>query len=274
MDEQLKTKQIAIIGAGNMGEALIRGLLAASAVPPSKLIASDVSVERLETIVKKYGVRATTDNSSAMRSAQVGILAIKPQEVGKALESFDGAMNADKLLISIAAGVTTTRIERELGFAARIVRVMPNSPAQIGAGAAAIARGAYATEDDLLTTEAVMGALGITVRTEERHLDAVTALSGSGPAYVFMVTEALIRSGIEVGLSETMSRTLAIQTVLGAARLMAESGEDPEILRHRVTSPGGTTAAALRVMDEGGMVEVFVRAIKAAAARSRELSGE
>jgi pyrroline-5-carboxylate reductase len=150
---------------------------------------------------------------------------------------------------------------------------MPNTPALVGAGAAALAKGAYATDDDLATAESILGAVGITVRVAERFIDAVTALSGSGPAYVFFVTEAMINAGVTAGLDEALARKLAIQTVYGAAKLLVESGEEPESLRRKVTSPGGTTEAALKVMNERKLTEIFVEAIQAAEQRSRELSG-
>lgn len=263
---------ITVVGTGNMGEAIIKGMLSASVVPPSHLVATDVYEERLRQISDRYGVATSTDNALAASQANVLLLAVKPQQITEAIESIRESVNPDKLIISIAAGITTARIERELGFKARVVRVMPNTPAQIGACAAALARGRHATDRDMDTAEAILSAIGTTVRTEERHLDAVTALSGSGPAYVFLVAEAMIQSGIAVGLEPEISRQLAIQTVLGAAKLLAESGEAPDILRRKVTSPGGTTEAALKVMNEGRLVELFVEAVKAAARRSQELS--
>ncbi len=268
----LRTLSIAIIGSGNMGEALIRGLLAASAVSPSQLVATDIHPERLDVVSSIYGVRTTSDNLAAVADADVIVLAVKPQQMSPVLEGLRPGVTSEKLIVSIAAGVTTSRIERELGMPARVVRVMPNTPAQIGAGASALSRGHCATREDVDTAEAILKATGMTVRTEEHSLDAVTALSGSGPAYVFLVAEAMIQSGIEIGLGHDLSRKLAVQTVLGAAKLLAESGETPEVLRRRVTSPGGTTEAALRVMKEGRLVEVFVDAVKAAARRSAELS--
>jgi pyrroline-5-carboxylate reductase len=272
-DMSLQNKTIAFIGAGNMGEALIRGLLAAKTVAPRQLIATDVRSERLEFFSRAFGIRTTRDNAEAVADASIILLAVKPQQMSEALASFRSTMSADKLMVTIAAGVPTSRIERELGGGTRVVRVMPNTPALIGAGAAALARGRFATDDDLATAEAILGAVGITVRTEERFLDAVTALSGSGPAYVFYVAEAMIKAGVEVGLPEDAAKKLALQTVLGSARLMVEGGDPPDVLRKKVTSPGGTTEAALQVMNDRKLVDIFVEAIKAAARRSKELSG-
>jgi pyrroline-5-carboxylate reductase len=269
----LQNKTIAFIGAGNMGEALIRGLLDARTVEASQIIATDVRAERRDFLIKTFGVRAIDDNLQAVRAADIMVLAVKPQQVGEVLAGFKSAMSNGKLLISIAAGVTTARIERELGEGTRVIRVMPNTPALVGAGAAAMAKGAHATDDDLAIAESILGAVGICVRVEERFIDAVTALSGSGPAYVFYVTEAMIKAGVAVGLSEDLAKKLAIQTVHGAAKLLVKSGEEPESLRRKVTSPGGTTEAALKVMSERKLAEIFTEAIQAAEKRSRELSG-
>ena len=264
-------KTIAFIGAGNMGEALIRGLLERQAVTPSQIFAADISEERLRYFEGKFGIRVTTDNAQAAGAAEIVLLAVKPQQMSDVLSKLKPKSSA--LIISIAAGISTSRIEKEIGGKARVIRVMPNTPALIGAGAAALSRGAHATEADLQTAETILGAVGITVRTDERFLDAITALSGSGPAYVFRVTEAMIEAGVEAGLSPALARKLAIQTVYGAAKLMHDSGEDPVELRRKVTSPGGTTEAALKVMNDRQLAQIFADAIVAATQRSRELSG-
>ena len=268
----LRHKTIAFIGAGNMAEALIRGLLSTKTVVPSQIVAADVRAERCEFFVKTFGVRAVSDNAEAVRAAEIVLLAVKPQQMNEALAALKSVVIKSKLLISIAAGVTTARIERELSGIVRVVRVMPNTPALVGAGVAALAKGANATEEDLATAEAILGAVGITVRIEEELFDAVTALSGSGPAYVFYVTEAMAKAGVEAGLDEAMAKRLARQTVYGAAKLLVECNEEVEVLRRKVTSPGGTTEAALKVMSERKLAEIFVAAIQAAARRSKELS--
>jgi pyrroline-5-carboxylate reductase len=272
-DVSLQNKTIAFIGAGNMGEALIRGLLAGQAIAASHIIATDVRAERRDFLVKTFGVRAIDDNIEAVKAADIVVLAVKPQQVGEVLAGFKSAMSSEKLVISIAAGVTAARIERELGEGTRVMRVMPNTPALVGAGAAGVAKGAHATEDDQATAELILGAVGISVRVEEKFIDAVTALSGSGPAYVFYVTEAMTKAGVAAGLDETLAKKLARQTVYGAAKLLVESGEQPETLRRKVTSPGGTTEAALKVMTDRKLVDIFAEAMQAAEKRSRELSG-
>jgi len=268
----LRDKTVAIIGAGNMGEALVRGLLTTGAVDHRQLIAADVRPHRLELFATQFGIPVVADNTIAASGADILLLAVKPQQMSEVLAGLRGSVSPRHLVVSIAAGITTTRIERELGDTTRVVRVMPNTPAQIGEGAAALCRGRHATEEDLSAAEAILGAVGTTVRTDEAFLDAVTAVSGTGPAYVFLIAEAMIRAGVDLGLSEELSRALTLQTILGAARLMMESGEDPATLRRKVTSPNGTTEAAMKVMAEGRLVEVFIEAVKAAARRSRELS--
>jgi pyrroline-5-carboxylate reductase len=261
----IQNQTIAFLGAGNMAEALIRGLLDKQVVTASSILAHDIRAERLVELRRRYGIR------TGPPEADIVILAVKPQQMSEALSSLRPA--ASSLFISIAAGIPTARIERELGGRPRVVRGMPNTPALVGAGAAALCKGRYASEDDLATAESILGAVGITVRVEEPLLDAVTALSGSGPAYVFYVTEAMIAAGIAQGLPAEVARRLAIQTVAGAGRLMAETGEDPGRLREKVTSPGGTTEAALKVFGDRRLAEIFAEAIATATRRGRELAG-
>lgn len=268
----LQGKTIAFIGGGNMAEALIRGLLAARGLPPQQVIATDIRPDRLESLARQFGIRTLADNAGAVREADIVLLAVKPQQMSAALSVLRSQITSHQLIVSIAAGVTTARIEREVGGAARVVRVMPNTPALVGAGAAALCKGAHATDDDLAIARSILDAVGVTVHVEEQLMDAVTALSGSGPAYIFRVAEAMIKAGAEAGLSEELARKLTLQTVWGAAKLLKETGEDPAELRRKVTSPGGTTEAALKVMNEHKLLDIFVEAIRAAQARGQELS--
>jgi pyrroline-5-carboxylate reductase len=268
----LLNKTIAFIGAGNMAEALIRGLHANKVIPASRIIATDVRPERLEELKRAFGIHVMADNATAVREADIIVLAVKPQQMSAALSALTPPSVA--LIISIAAGITASRIERELGGRPRVIRVMPNTPALVGAGTAALAKGKHATDDDLQTADEILKAVGITVHVDEKLLDAVTALSGSGPAYVFYVTEAMIQAGIAQGLSAEDARKLAVHTVFGAGILLAQTGEEPAELRLKVTSPGGTTEAALKVMQERKLADIFNEAIAAAARRGRELSGE
>lgn len=265
----LSNKTLAFIGAGHMGEALIRGLLAAKTMAPDQLVAHDVRPERLADLRQRFGIRT----SATPPPADIIILAVKPQQMREVLAGLATAGGVGALFISIAAGTTTGQIEQALGGRPRVVRVMPNTPALVGAGAAGLCRGAYATDDDLIVAETILGAVGITVRVSESLMNAVTALSGSGPAYVFRVAEAMIEAGQQAGLPADVARTLTIQTIMGAGRLMSESGEEPAELRRRVTSPGGTTAAALSVLDERQLMAAFAEAIAAAVRRGTELAG-
>ena len=266
----LQNKTLAFIGAGNMAEAFIRGLLAKQAVTPRQIIATDVRPDRLDQLRRQFNIRTEPDNTTAARQADVIMLAVKPQQMSAALATL-GARPA-ALIISIAAGITTARLEHELGGQARVIRVMPNTPALVGAGAAALCAGQYALPDDRQTATAILQAVGIVVAVAEPDLDAVTALSGSGPAYVFLMAEALIQAGIAAGLTPVVARQLAIQTVAGAGRLLAESTAEPAELRRQVTSPGGTTEAAVAVLLERQLPEIFREAVAAAAQRSRELA--
>lgn len=266
----LQNKTLAFIGAGNMAEAFIRGLLAKQVVAPRQIIATDVRPDRLDQLRQQFKIRIESANAAAARQADVIVLAVKPQQMSGALATL-GAQPGT-LIISIAAGITTARLERELGGCARVIRVMPNTPALVGAGAAALCAGQFALPEDVQTATEILQAVGIVVPVAEPDLDAVTALSGSGPAYVFLVAEALIQAGVAAGLAPAVARQLAIQTVAGAGRLLAESAAEPADLRRQVTSPGGTTEAAVAVLLARQLPEMFREAVAAATRRSRELS--
>ncbi len=233
---------------------------------------SDALPGKAETYAKKFGAVAST-NRDVVEYADIIVLAVKPKDVSALLEEVKSLVTYQKLLISIAAGVTTKRIEQELGNKPRVVRVMPNTPAMIGAGASVLCKGDHASSQDLDTVEELLRPVSLTLRTDEKMLDAVTALSGSGPAYVFFIAEAMTKAGMALGLSEDVASKLTIQTIYGAGRMLKDSGEAPTVLRKNVTSPGGTTEAALKVMTERKLGEIFAEAMKAAEKRSRELSG-
>jgi pyrroline-5-carboxylate reductase len=254
-----------IVGGGRMGEALLGGLLAAGR-PAQELAIAEVSAQRREALASAHpGVTI----EEAPIPAQGAVLAVKPADTPQAARAAAEAGAAR--LLSVAAGVTTSAIEEAAGGEARVVRAMPNTPALIGAGAAAISPGAHATEDDLQWAEEILGAVGVVVRVPEKALDAVTGLSGSGPAYVFLVAESLAEAGVLAGLPRDIAETLAYQTLLGAARLVTESEDAPAALKAAVTSPGGTTAAGLRELERHGLRAAFLDAVAAAAERSREL---
>ena len=256
--------RLVIVGGGRMGEALVGGLLAGGWAPEDLGVVEPLPARREELLVRFPRLTA----SGAPLAAAGTVLAVKPGAVAEAAGAAVAA-GTDRLL-SIAAGVPIAAVEA-VAPGVPVVRAMPNTPALVGAGAAAIAAGSHAGEDDLAWAEAVLGAVGTVVRVPEHLLDAVTGLSGSGPAYVFLVAEALVEAGVLVGLPRPTSAALVGQTLLGAARLLVEGEEGPEALRAAVTSPGGTTAAGLRVLESSGVRSALLEAVAAAAARSAEL---
>ncbi|MDP8988305.1 MAG: pyrroline-5-carboxylate reductase [Actinomycetota bacterium] len=257
--------RLAVVGGGRMGEALVGGLLARGWAEPGDVCVVEARAARRDELEARFPGVAVVE---APARAEGVVVAVKPGDVATACRQV-AAAGAERVL-SIAAGVPLATLEAALG-PLPVVRAMPNTPALVGAGAAAIAAGAHAGEDDLAWAEQVLGAVGDVVRVPEALLDAVTGLSGSGPAYVFLIAEALVDAGVVVGLPHEVSRRLAVQTLLGAARLLAETGDDPQRLRAGVTSPGGTTAAGLRVLEAGRLRSVLVEAVAAATERSREL---
>ncbi|MEY2420108.1 MAG: pyrroline-5-carboxylate reductase [Acidimicrobiaceae bacterium] len=258
--------KLQLVGGGRMGEALLAGLLAAGWAQPEDLGVVEKLADRRTELTKRFPGVAVLDRSAQTEGA---VVAVKPDDVPSACAAI-AAAGCDRVL-SIAAGVTLTRLEQALGGDVPVVRAMPNTPALIGAGAAAIAAGSRANDDDLEWAESILSAVGVVVRVPEKLLDAVTGLSGSGPAYVFLVAEALIEAGVLAGLSRDVSTTLANQTLLGAARLLTETGDGPEALRAAVTSPGGTTVAGLRALEQAGVRAAFLDAVMAATERSKEL---
>jgi len=253
-----------LVGGGRMGEALVGGLLAAGWGAPEELAVVEVVEARRNELAARFpGVDVRAD----VGPCEGAVVAVKPGDVRSACE----ALTTVERVLSIAAGVPLAKLEAWLPGGVAVVRAMPNTPALVGAGAAAIAAGHAATDADLAWAESVLGAVGIVVRVPESLLDAVTGLSGSGPAYVFLVAEALIEAGVLVGLPRAASQALAVQTLLGSARLLDESGQGAEALRAAVTSPGGTTAAGLRALEAAGVRAAFLDAVAAATQRSREL---
>jgi pyrroline-5-carboxylate reductase len=262
--------RLQIVGGGKMGEALLGGLLAAGWAPPEQIAVVEPVAARGKELADRYpGIEVTP----SPRPAEGVVLAVKPDVVEAACEEV-AAAGCDRLL-SIAAGVTIATLEDALGGpeSVRVVRAMPNTAALVGAGAAAIAPGSDVTDDDLDWAEGILAAVGAVVRVPETLLDAVTGLSGSGPAYVFLVVEALVEAGVLVGLPRDVSERLTIQTVLGSARLLAETGQTAPALRAAVTSPGGTTAAGLRALERAGVRAAFMEAVAAATTRAREMGG-
>jgi pyrroline-5-carboxylate reductase len=267
----LKGKKIAIIGGGKMGEVIAGGIVGNMPVPASNVTVTDVVKERLDFLKGKYGVNVTADNKAAVKSADIIILAVKPQSMGEALAGVKNLVDKKKLIISIAAGIPISFIESCLGRKLRIVRVMPNTPALVGAGATALAPGDGASPEDLVAATSIFDSIGITVNVKEELIDAVTGLSGSGPAYFFIIVDSLAKGGVLMGLPRDIAYKLAAQTMLGSAKLALESGKHPMELRDMVTSPGGTTIAGIQALEEGGLRAALMEAVEAATLRSKEL---
>lgn len=269
---QTEPFELAVIGGGNMGAALVGGLLAAGSTEASRIVICEALPSRRDELLAMFPGVSVSGDLPPCRNA---VLAVKPGDIAAAATTAVAAGAAR--LLSIAAGVTTDVIERAAGAArprpeaVAVIRAMPNTPALVGQGASAIAGGSAAMEADLAWAEAVLGAVGLVVRVREAQLDAVTALSGSGPAYLFLVAESLTEAGVRAGLPQDLAAALTTQLMVGSAALLAERG-DPAALRAMVTSPGGTTAAGLRVLDERDVRAAFSDAVAAAAARSRELA--
>ena len=254
-----------------MAEAMIGGLVRGKHVQPERIIASDPRKERLEELRQSHGIQATQNNRDIVQRSSLIVLSVKPQIMDKILREVGEHVKPGTLVVSIAAGVDTGTIEESLADGARVVRAMPNTPALVGAGATAISAGKHASEADLATARAMFDAVGITVELEESHLDAVTGLSGSGPAYVFLILEALADAGVKVGLSRRNAQRLAAQTVMGSAKLLLETNEHPGKLKDMVTSPGGTAIAGLHTLEEGGLRTTLINAVETATKRAREL---
>jgi pyrroline-5-carboxylate reductase len=267
----LEDRTIGFIGAGNMAEAMVRGLLEAGLVTADRLIASDIAEARRRAIDQRYGVRTVAEGGDVAAKASILILAVKPQDMEAALKGIAASVDQTKTVISIAAGIPIAFIADRLAARARIIRVMPNAPALVLAGVAGIAGGEHATAQDLQIAEAIFSAVGKVVVVAEKHLDAVTGLSGSGPAYVFLFIGALADGGVKVGLPLDVAKLLAAQTVLGAAKMLLESGRDPAELIDIIASPGGTTIAGLHALERGGLRGTLMEAVEAATIRSREL---
>jgi len=268
----LNDKKIGMIGTGNMGKALIDGLIASGTAKAENITCSDTSEQQLADVREKYGVETTMDNIAAVKAADIVIYAIKPQIMASVLKETADFLDKNKLIISIAAGVPMAAIESLLNKELRLIRVMPNVAVAVKEGATAIAAGGKATEEDIQLAMAIFDSVGKTIFLGENYLmDAITGLSGSGPAYIFMIVDALADAGVKVGLSRKDALFLASQTILGAARLLIETDAHPGQLKDSVTSPGGTAIAGLHTLEKGGLRTTLINAVEAATNRSREL---
>lgn len=263
--------RIGLLGAGNMAGALIRGLLASKTVGVDQVRASDVRRERLDELGNTFGIGTSAENRELVEWANVVVLAVKPQVIDRVLDDIRPSLKPDTLIISIAAGVPIRSIEARLESGSRVVRAMPNTAAIVLAGATGIAPGAHATVEDIALAKALFDLVGRTVVLDESLIDAVTGLSGSGPAYVFLMIEAMADGGVKVGLHRDTALLLAAQTVYGSAKLLLETGEHPGRLKDMVTSPGGTAIAGLHTLEAGGLRRTLIDAVECATNRAIEL---
>jgi pyrroline-5-carboxylate reductase len=265
------TERIGFIGAGQMATALAQGFAKAGLVSAEKILASDPVEEARQRFAQATGGGATGKNAEVAAESDVIFLAVKPQQMGKILPELRPALTAGKLVVSIAAGVRLSVLSAGLGPQIRLVRVMPNTPCLVGAGACGYCLGQQATAEDGRLVEQLLGAVGIALKVDEPLLDAVTGLSGSGPAFVYMVIEALSDGGVRMGLPRSAATALAAQTVRGAAEMVLSTGEHPAVLKDRVASPGGTTIAGIEALEAGGLRAALMAAVAAATRRSIEL---
>ncbi len=265
-------KKIVFLGAGNMAEALIRGLVISGLVNKQNILATDIRQERLNYIKKKFGTRVSSDNKKAVRQGEIIVLAVKPQQMEGLLGEIGDAVTGEQLVISIAAGIPTKYIEKFFDQRVPVTRVMPNTPALVSEGASAITPGKYANKKHLEIAKKIFSAVGYVTVLPEKLLNPVTALSGSGPAYVFYLAEILNESAKKMNLPERIAQELVNQTILGAAKMLKVTGESAEILRQKVTSPGGTTETAIKYLESKEFKRIFIDAILKAKKRAQELT--
>ncbi|MBO0855927.1 MAG: pyrroline-5-carboxylate reductase [Nocardia sp.] len=264
--------RIAVIGGGRIGEALIAGLLEAGR-PAKDLVVVETLEARAKVLSERLGVRVTSVLSDAVNGADVLVVAVKPHDVDGVITEIgglDSGGDRDQILVSLAAGITTTRLEANLPAGFPVIRVMPNTPMLVGQGMSAVTPGRYADSEQLAAVAEMMGAVGRVVTVTESRMDAVTAVSGSGPAYFFLVVEAMVEAGVGLGLTRDVATELVVQTMLGSAALLSESGQPASELRAAVTSPAGTTAAAVRELERNGVRSAFIEALHACRSRSVE----
>lgn len=267
----MENPKIAFLGAGNMAEALVAGIVKAKLADSDNLLATDISSARLEIVKARYHIQVGSKNSDAVLGANVIILCVKPNVMNDVLGGIQGSLSDKQLVISVAAGVPIKSIQTTIGQTIPLVRAMPNTPAVIQEGVTALSGCSGLSSEHLDVAKKIFESVGQVVVVDESLMDAVTGLSGSGPAYVYLAIEALIDGGVRVGLPRNMAQILAVQTVLGAAKMVQETGEHPAVLKDRVTSPGGTTIAGLQRLEEGGLRATLIEAVEAAAHRSSEL---
>ena len=265
-------RRIAILGGGKIGESLLAGLLSSGWRKPEEIVVSGRRQERIDELAERYGVETTLSNTDAVSSAAIIVIAVKPQDFEVLLGEVGGLLSAEQTVLSVAAAVPTVQIEKHLSNGVPVLRAMPNAPATVHEGIAGLCAGAHAGGEHLAIAEEVLKHVGRVVQVPEPYMDAVTAVSGSGPAYFALLAEAMIEAGILLGLSREISTELVIQTMFGTAKLLRDEEMHPVELREMVTSPGGTTIRAIRELERAGVRAAFLNAIKAAMERSQELA--
>jgi len=265
-------RRIAILGAGTIGESLLSGLLSAGWRSPDEIIATGRRQERISELAERHGVTTTLSNGEAVAGAALVVIAVKPQDFDTLLGEIGPLLSPEQTVLSVAAAIPTAAIEQRLAPNVPVVRAMPNAPSTVHEGMTGVCAGAHASDEDLALAEELLSHLGAVVRVPERYMDAVTAVSGSGPAYFALLAEAMIEAGILLGLAREVSTQLVVQTMLGTATLLKEKRMHPVELREAVTSPGGTTTRAIRELEQAGVRAAFLNAIQAAMERSRELA--
>jgi pyrroline-5-carboxylate reductase len=270
-ESEIRARKLALIGAGKLGEGLLSGMLGSQLLPAGRVVATVAHQPRADYLAEKYGVKVHTDNRQAVSGAEIILVCLKPQQVKGFLHEVKRELKKDALIISAAASVTTALIERELGHPARVVRAMPNTPCLIRQGMIALARGKHATEGDVKLAKQIFDSMGRTVVVDEKHMDAITGLSASGPAYVYLIIESLAEGGVKLGLPRELSTELSAQTLLGASALVLQTGEHPAKLKDVVTTPAGCTIDGLLELEEGGLRVTLIKAVVRAAERARQL---
>ena len=268
----VEPRKIAILGAGRIGESLIAGLLSSGWRTPDEIAATARRPERIEELRERHGVQATLSNANAVAGASLVVIAVKPQDLDALMGEIGGLILPEQTVLSVAAAITTARIESRLSEGVPVVRAMPNTPSTVHEGIAGLCAGAHASDEQLTLAEDALSHLGAVVRVPESAMDAVTAVSGSGPAYFALLAEAMIEAGILLGLSREIATKLVVQTMLGTAKQLRDEGMHPVELREMVTSPGGTTIAAIWELEQAGVRAAFMNAIQAAMVRARELA--
>jgi pyrroline-5-carboxylate reductase len=264
--------KLAVLGAGKMGQALVAGLLASGWRKPEEITVTARSPERISELTGRYGVEGTLDNAAAVAGAKVIVLAVKPQDIDALLSEIADHVTPQQTILSVVAAIPTGHIETRLSMAVPVIRAMPNTPSVVHEGMAGITGGKHAEDKDVALCAEVLSHVGRVVVVQENYLDAVTAISGSGPAYFALLAEAMIEAGILLGLSREVSTELVVQTMLGSAKMLRDEHMHPVELREMVTSPGGTTTRAIRVLEQSGVRAAFLNAIQAAMERSQELA--